>query len=78
MYGVLALVEGSAWSCLKSAARGLGKTGSANERMLARPFRIGTRNGVINDRPGRQHVQPGECGMELADLMPPQIGELNW
>ena len=46
--------------------------------MLARPFRIGTRNGVINDRPGRQHVQPGECGMELADLMPPQIGELNW
>jgi hypothetical protein len=33
---------------------------------------------VINDRPGRQHVKLGEFGVELADLMLPQFGGLNW
>jgi hypothetical protein len=33
---------------------------------------------VIHDRLGRQHVEFGEFGMELADLVLPQIGELNW
>jgi hypothetical protein len=32
---------------------------------------------VTNDCPRRQHVNLGEFGMELADLVLPQIGEPN-
>ena len=50
---------------------------NSSQKWADDPPRLGSGHVVIGDRLGGQPVELGEFGMELTDLVLPQVGELN-